>query len=38
MVSCALIDAGYRGLHEPHDAFWGARYARDERRAVREEP
>jgi uncharacterized glyoxalase superfamily protein PhnB len=19
--------AGYRGLQEPHDAFWGARYA-----------
>jgi uncharacterized glyoxalase superfamily protein PhnB len=22
-----MIDAGYRGLQEPHDAFWGARYA-----------
>jgi hypothetical protein len=22
-----MIGAGYRGLQEPHDAFWGARYA-----------
>jgi catechol 2,3-dioxygenase-like lactoylglutathione lyase family enzyme len=22
-----MISAGYRGLQEPHDAFWGARYA-----------
>jgi catechol 2,3-dioxygenase-like lactoylglutathione lyase family enzyme len=22
-----MISAGYRGLREPHDAFWGARYA-----------
>jgi catechol 2,3-dioxygenase-like lactoylglutathione lyase family enzyme len=22
-----MIAAGYRGLQEPHDAFWGARYA-----------
>ena len=22
-----LTGAGYRGLHTPHDAFWGARYA-----------
>ena len=22
-----MTDAGYRGLQEPHDAFWGARYA-----------
>lgn len=22
-----MTGAGYRGLHEPHDAFWGARYA-----------
>jgi uncharacterized glyoxalase superfamily protein PhnB len=22
-----MIDAGYRGLQEPYDAFWGARYA-----------
>lgn len=22
-----LIEAGYRGLREPHDAFWGSRYA-----------
>jgi catechol 2,3-dioxygenase-like lactoylglutathione lyase family enzyme len=22
-----LTGAGYRGLHEPYDAFWGARYA-----------
>ncbi len=22
-----MVGAGYRGLQEPHDAFWGARYA-----------
>ena len=22
-----MTGAGYRGLQEPHDAFWGARYA-----------
>jgi uncharacterized glyoxalase superfamily protein PhnB len=22
-----MLGAGYRGLQEPHDAFWGARYA-----------
>ena len=22
-----MIGAGYRGLQEPHDAFWGARYS-----------
>ena len=22
-----MTDAGYRGLQEPHDAFWGSRYA-----------
>jgi uncharacterized glyoxalase superfamily protein PhnB len=22
-----LVEAGYRGLHAPYDAFWGARYA-----------
>jgi catechol 2,3-dioxygenase-like lactoylglutathione lyase family enzyme len=22
-----MVRAGYRGLQEPHDAFWGARYA-----------
>jgi catechol 2,3-dioxygenase-like lactoylglutathione lyase family enzyme len=22
-----LVQAGYRGQHGPHDAFWGARYA-----------
>jgi uncharacterized glyoxalase superfamily protein PhnB len=22
-----MTGAGYRGLREPHDAFWGARYA-----------
>jgi uncharacterized glyoxalase superfamily protein PhnB len=22
-----MIDAGYRGLQGPHEAFWGARYA-----------
>lgn len=22
-----MVSAGYRGLQEPHDAFWGARYA-----------
>jgi uncharacterized glyoxalase superfamily protein PhnB len=22
-----LVAAGYRGRQEPHDAFWGARYA-----------
>jgi catechol 2,3-dioxygenase-like lactoylglutathione lyase family enzyme len=22
-----LTEAGYRGQHGPHDAFWGARYA-----------
>ena len=22
-----MVSSGYRGLQEPHDAFWGARYA-----------
>jgi uncharacterized glyoxalase superfamily protein PhnB len=22
-----MVGAGYRGLQEPYDAFWGARYA-----------
>jgi uncharacterized glyoxalase superfamily protein PhnB len=22
-----MLSAGYRGLQEPQDAFWGARYA-----------
>jgi uncharacterized glyoxalase superfamily protein PhnB len=22
-----MVGAGYRGLQDPHDAFWGARYA-----------
>lgn len=22
-----MVSAGYRGLQQPHDAFWGARYA-----------